>query len=73
MSRSLSDTLVDTGVITPEQRDKAQLLATQSKSQFSDAAIKLGFIKEEEVAVALSKHFGIPFASRENKILKTGS
>jgi type IV pilus assembly protein PilB len=70
MSQSLAEILVTTGVLTQEQSDKASKVAVQTKCQYSEAAVKLGFTKEEDIAIALSKQFGVPYASRENKILK---
>jgi len=70
MSQTLAEILVTSGVLTQEQREKADKVATQTKCQFSEAAVKLGFTKEEDIAIALSKQYGIPYASRENKILK---
>ncbi len=68
---NLAEILVSSGVLTEEQRDKAQKAATQTRCHFAEAAVKLGFTKEDDIAVALSKQFGIPYASRENKILKS--
>ncbi len=68
---NLAEILVSSGVLTEEQRDKAQKVATQSRCHFSEAAVKLGFTKEDDIAAALSKQFNIPYASRENKILKS--
>ncbi len=68
---NLAELLVSGGVLTAEQRDKAQKLATQSRCQFSEAAVKLGFAKEDDIAAALSKQLHIPYASRENKILRS--
>jgi len=68
---NLAEILVSSGVLTEDQRDKAQKAATQSRCTFSEAVVKLGFLKEDDIAVAVSKQFGIPHASRENKILKS--
>jgi type IV pilus assembly protein PilB len=68
---NLAEILVSSGILTEDQRDKAQKVATQTRCHFSEAAVKLGFTKEDDIAVALSKQFGIPYASRENKILKS--
>ncbi|MDX6770254.1 MAG: ATPase, T2SS/T4P/T4SS family [Elusimicrobiota bacterium] len=70
MAQDLAEILVSSGVLTAEQRDKAQKVATQTKSPFGEAVVKLGFANEDAIAVALSKQLGIPYASRENKILK---
>ncbi|MFI5348492.1 MAG: GspE/PulE family protein [Elusimicrobiota bacterium] len=67
---TLAEILIAGGLLTEEQADKAQKLATQSKSHFAEAVVKLGFCKEDDIALALSKQHGIPYASRENKILK---
>ncbi|MFA6004792.1 MAG: GspE/PulE family protein [Elusimicrobiota bacterium] len=66
----IADILVASAVITPEQRDKALRAANVSKCSFSEAVVKMGFAKDEAMAVAISKQLGIPYASRENKILK---
>jgi type IV pilus assembly protein PilB len=67
---TLAEILVTSGVLNEEQRDKAQKVAVQSKCQFAEAVVKLGFTKEDDIAIALSKQYGIPYASRDNKILK---
>ncbi len=66
----LGDILVASAVITTEQRDKAASMAAMSKCPLGEAVVKLGFANEDSIAVALSKQLGIPYASRENKILK---
>src|SRR5687767_7967190 len=66
----LGDILVSSSVITEEQRQKALKAAAQSKSLFGEAIVKLGFASEEQIAIAFSKQLGVPYASRENKILK---
>ncbi|MFI5360456.1 MAG: GspE/PulE family protein [Elusimicrobiota bacterium] len=67
---TLAEILVASGVLNEEQRDKADKAALQAKSHFSDAVVKLGFAKEDDIAIAYSKMHGIPYASRDNKILK---
>src|SRR5437879_5542230 len=70
MSETLAEILVTSGVLSEEQREKAQKVAQQTKCHFSEAVVKLGFTKEDDIAIALSKQHGIPYASRDNKILK---
>ena len=70
MSQSLAEILVASGILNEEQREKAQKLAAQAKCPFAEAVVKLGFAKEEDISIALSKLHGVPYASRENKILK---
>ncbi|OGR95715.1 MAG: hypothetical protein A2V88_16265 [Elusimicrobia bacterium RBG_16_66_12] len=70
MAESLPEMLVSGGILTADQRDKSAKGAAQMKIPFAEAAVKLGFCKEDDIAIALSKQHGIPYASRENKILK---
>jgi type II secretory ATPase GspE/PulE/Tfp pilus assembly ATPase PilB-like protein len=67
----IGDILVASSIITEEQKQRAQKTAAQSKCLFGEAIIKLGFASEEAIAIAISKQMGIPYASRENKILKS--
>ena len=67
---TLGDILVSSGVISEDQRAKGLKTAAQSRVQFGEAIVKLGFANEEAIAVAFSKQLGIPYASRENKILR---
>ncbi len=69
MSKKLGEILLESGIINEEQLKKALLYHQQNNTQLGDAAIKLGFASEEQIAAALSKHFSIPFASKENNIL----
>ncbi len=67
----LEKILFSSGVLTQEQCDKAQKEATQSRGDFAEIIVRLGFVKEDDIVAALSKHLNIPWASRENKILKS--
>ena len=70
MADSLPEMLVSSGVLTEDQRIKTAKGASQMQIPFAEAAVRLGFCKEEAIAIALSKNHGMPYASRENKILK---
>ena len=67
----IADILVASAVITREQRDKALHAAITGKCSVGEAVVKLGFAKDEAIAMAISKQLQVPYASRENKILKT--
>lgn len=69
MAKKLGDILLESGIINEDQLKKAVLYHTQNNMPLGDAVVRLGFATEERVAFALSKHFSIPFASRENNIL----
>ena len=66
----IADILMAVKVITPEQRERADKLAAQSHCSFGEAVARLGFAKEDAIAMALSKKMGLPFASKENRLLK---
>ncbi len=68
--QELADILVTSGVITVDQKEKATRLAVASRCSFSEAVVKLGFATDDGLARAISKQRGIPYASRENKILR---
>ena len=69
MAKLLHEILIDQGTLTPEQVKRSQLYAKQNNIPFADAVVKMAFASEEQVTIALSKHFAIPYASKENGIL----
>ncbi|MGN0025323.1 MAG: GspE/PulE family protein [Candidatus Avelusimicrobium sp.] len=69
MAKQLSEILMEQGTITAEQLKRAQLYSKQNNVSVAEAIIKFGFASEEKVTAALSKHFAVPYASKENGIL----
>ncbi len=69
MAKQLHEILLDQGALNAEQIKRAQLYARQNNILFAEAVVKLGLVTEEQVTIALSKHFAIPYASKENGIL----
>ncbi|MBI5883105.1 MAG: Flp pilus assembly complex ATPase component TadA [Elusimicrobia bacterium] len=67
---TLDQILLQGNVLNEEQHSRALKTAQQARCQFAEAVIKLGFATEEDIAVAMSKQIGVPYASKENKILK---
>ena len=68
--KKLGEILIEQKIITQEQLEKALKFQEQEKCLIGEALIKLGYATEEQVAVALSKQLGIPYASIKNNILK---
>jgi type IV pilus assembly protein PilB len=66
----LGDVLVRDAVITAEQLDKATKTAAQARCSLQEALLKLGFCKEEQITQAIARMLQVPYASRENKILR---
>ena len=69
MAKQLSEILMEQGALTAEQVKRAQLYSKQNNVSVAEAIIKFGFASEEKVTSALSKHFSVPYASKENGIL----
>lgn len=69
MAKQLHEILMDQGTLTAEQVKRVQLYAKQNNILFAEAVVKLAFASEEQVTIALSKHFAMPYASKENGIL----
>ncbi|MBI4346475.1 MAG: Flp pilus assembly complex ATPase component TadA [Elusimicrobia bacterium] len=66
----IGDILTQSRIITPEQLQQALKAQKQGGMMLGEAIVKLGFATEEAIAIAISKQIGVPYASRENKILK---
>lgn len=69
MAKQLSEILMEQGTLDAEQVKRAQLYSKQNNVSVAEAIIKFGFASEEKVTAALSKHFAVPYASKENGIL----
>ncbi|NLX18293.1 MAG: type II secretion system protein GspE, partial [Desulfobulbus sp.] len=59
--RKVGDILIDEGLISAVQLETA--LQTQKKQggRLGNVLIKLGYVTEEQIIVALSKQLGIPY------------
>ena len=55
--------------ITEDQLEKALRFQQQQGGLIGEALVKLRYASEEQVAQALGKQLGIPYASKENQIL----
>lgn len=69
----LGDLLIKSGMVTEEQLKRALKLQESAGVMLGEALVKLGFTSEEHITIAISKQIGIPYASRENGILKPES
>ncbi len=67
--QKLGEILVKSGKLTEEKIAVALKYQAQNKCLMGDALVKLGFCSEEDVYMALSKQLGVPYASKENRIL----
>ncbi|HOW89746.1 MAG TPA: ATPase, T2SS/T4P/T4SS family [Elusimicrobiales bacterium] len=67
--KKLGEIMVAAGWVTEEQLARALKFQQQNPCLLGEALIKLNFASDEKVAMGLSKQLGVPYASRENKIL----
>jgi len=67
--KKLGEILIAQGVLDEQKLNQALHFQVQNKCLIGEAIIKLGYTNEETVYMALSKQLGIPYASRENRIL----
>ncbi|HOL62442.1 MAG TPA: ATPase, T2SS/T4P/T4SS family [Elusimicrobiales bacterium] len=68
--KRLGEILIEQKIIDEEKLAKALKYQEQNRCLIGEALIKLGYATEEQVAIALSKQLGIPYASIQNQILK---
>lgn len=66
----LGDILVQKKVITTEQLNRALKSQKQFGGLLGQALVKLGFCTDDQIAIAIASQLGIPYASRENALLK---
>lgn len=60
--RTVCEILVDGGIVTPEQVDQGLVRQVETGRLIGETLVELGFTTEENIAWALSKQLGIPYA-----------
>lgn len=68
--RRLGDILVSEGVITKEQLDEVIALQQKEGGKIGEVLLKLGYVSEEQIVIALSKQLAIPYISLASGKLK---
>lgn len=71
--RKLGQILLEQGLITQDQLNRAIAAQKQNPGRIGEIFIKLGIIKEEEMVFALAKQLALPYASRLSGLLKPQS
>ncbi|MCK9615267.1 MAG: hypothetical protein M0R48_07185 [Candidatus Omnitrophica bacterium] len=66
VEKPLGQILVERGVITFEQLEKALAVQNKDGGLIGEVIAKLGFAKEDEIAHCLSLQFGFPYLPLEN-------
>lgn len=65
----IGDVLVEQGVVSREQLERALEIQKQTGGQIGEILVKNGFATEEQLTKAFSRQFGLPYASRANGLL----
>ena len=71
MPKRLVDILIEQGKLTEENLHKAELHSRQNGTGLTESLMALGFVKEEDLTMALAKQLSVPYASWENNILNS--
>ncbi len=58
--KRLGELLVDTGLLSPENREKALAIQQQKGGRLGEVIVEMGLATEEEIANALSVQLGVP-------------
>src|SRR5262245_6686181 len=66
----LGDILLQSGVISTDQLNRALKAQKQFGGLLGQTLVKLNFCSEEAIAKASAQQLGIPYASRENGLLR---
>ena len=67
--RTLCSILVDCGIVTPDQVDRALARQTETGRLIGQTLVELGFTTEENIGWALSKQLGIPYADVQPQVV----
>lgn len=65
ISKQLGELLVERGIITEAQLDKALKLQKEKGGLIGQVLVFLGYVKEEEIAQALTVQYGFPYLPLE--------
>ena len=69
LSDKLGQMLVKSGLVTPDQLQKALEVQRGTTKRVGEVLVELGMVTELDLVVALSKQLGIPYATRASGLL----
>ncbi len=67
----LGEILINEGIITQEQLDKAIKAQQKQGGRIGENLIKLGLVTEQDIVVALGKQLSIPYVTAGSELLKS--
>jgi len=66
INKQLGELLIDRGVISEEQLEKALSLQLEKGGLIGEILVELGFAKEEDIAQSLTAQYGFPYLPLSN-------
>ena len=67
--RRISDILLESGLITPQQLEHALLLQKSKQKRLGKILIELGYVSEKEIAEALAKQLSLPLVDVDKFVI----
>ncbi|MDD4953777.1 MAG: hypothetical protein PHG40_02585 [Candidatus Omnitrophica bacterium] len=71
INKQLGELLVDRGIITQSQLDKALSAQQERGGLIGEILVELGFVKEEDIAQSLTAQYGFPYLPLANYDINT--
>lgn len=68
--KKLGDILISEGMLTEKQLKEAVNFQEKEGGRLGEALIRLGYVNEEQIVIALSKQLGLPYISYESGKLR---
>ena len=72
ITKRIGELLLERGVITPKELEKALVYQKEHGGLMGQVLIALGFVGEEEIALALTAQYGFPYLPLENYEIDLG-
>ncbi|MCK4593410.1 Flp pilus assembly complex ATPase component TadA, partial [bacterium] len=70
--RSLEQTLVESGTISPQELEQIVVIQSKESESFIAAALESGLVDDRELAAAVSRHLGVPYVDVSDVEIEAG-
>ena len=71
INKQLGELLVDRGLVTPEKLERGLAYQRDKGGLIGEILVELGYVKEEDIAQALTTQYGFPFLPLGNYDINT--
>ncbi len=73
INKQLGELLIERGLISPQHLDKGLALQKEKGGLIGEILVELGYVKEEDIAQALTAQYGFPYLPLANYEISTDS